>query len=134
MMKKTLIRIKEGAKNLLIRISRHETILYISIVVFMLVFALFIRGEIKHSAEILKIQKEKAILIYEIQSVNSLSQDKSSVIQFQGEILTKQRENLDKADEMINMQNNLLEKLIQHLKNVGEWPPKIKPIDPDKWT
>lgn len=134
MMKKTLIRIKEGAKDLLTKISRHETILYISIVVFMLGFAFFIRGEIKHSAEILKIQKEKAILIYEIQSINSLSQDKNSLIQFQGEILTKQHENLEKADEMIDMQNNLLEKIIQHLKNIGEWPPKIRPIDPDKWT
>ena len=48
--------------------------------------------------------------------------------------IMKQRKNLDNAGEVIQQQNAILNRLIQYMKDLGEWPPKIKPIDPDKWT
>ena len=34
---------------------------------------------------------------------------------------------INKAGDVIRGQEIILEKLIQHLKNIGEWPPKIDP-------
>ena len=84
--------------------------------------------------EILEIQKEKAVLIRQIQNVNQLSQERTLFINLQGEMIIKQSEGLGEADDVIRQQNFLLEKLIQYLKDIKHWPPKIKPIDPDKWT
>ena len=42
----------------------------------------------------------------------------------------------ERAAETINEQTTILQKLVDYLKKIGHWPPKIappKPTDPDKW-
>ena len=48
----------------------------------------------------------------------------------------RQRELEEQAVETINQQTAILQKLVDYLKKIGHWPPKIappKPTDPDKW-
>ena len=48
----------------------------------------------------------------------------------------RQHELEEQAVETINQQTAILQKLVDYLKKIGHWPPKIespKPIDPDKW-
>ena len=47
---------------------------------------------------------------------------------------TTQRDQLEQATEMINEQTTILQRLVDYLKKIGHWPPKInppKPVDPD---
>ena len=49
---------------------------------------------------------------------------------------SQQRDQTEQAVETINQQTAILQKLVDYLKKIGQWPPKIdspKPIDPDKW-
>ena len=43
----------------------------------------------------------------------------------------KQREQLDKAEQIMQNQETVLNQLIRYLKETKQWPPKIKPIDPN---
>ena len=45
-----------------------------------------------------------------------------------------QRDQMEQAVETINQQTSILERLVNYLKSIGHWPPKIappKPVDPD---
>ena len=45
-----------------------------------------------------------------------------------------QRDQLEQASEAINEQTAILQALVDYLKKIGHWPPKIdppKPVDPD---
>lgn len=47
-----------------------------------------------------------------------------------------QQGHMREATRIINEQTVILQKLIDYLKSIGHWPPKInppKPVDPDKW-
>jgi len=47
-----------------------------------------------------------------------------------------QRDQMERAVETINEQTIILQRLVDYLKKIGHWPPKIappKPTDPDKW-
>jgi len=133
-MKKFLTRAKEGEKGLSLRACRHGVCIYIAIAVSLLVIGFFVSTEVGHTAEVLKIQKEKAALMHQIQNINELSQEKNLFINLQGEMMRKQSEGLSEAEDIVRQQNFMLEKLIQYLKGIKHWPPKIKPVDPDKWT
>jgi uncharacterized protein YgfB (UPF0149 family) len=46
---------------------------------------------------------------------------------------TTQRDHLEQATETINEQTTILQRLVDYLKKIGHWPPKInppKPVDP----
>jgi len=45
-----------------------------------------------------------------------------------------QRDHLEQATETINEQTAILQRLVDYLRKIGHWPPKInlpKPVDPD---
>ena len=47
-----------------------------------------------------------------------------------------QRDQMERAVETINEQTIILQRLVDYLKKIGHWPPRIappKPTDPDKW-
>ena len=88
--------------------------------------------EVSHAAEVLKVQHEKTILLFEIEKNNILSNNKDKVINLQFTILSKQGKQIKNSDEVLKMQEDLLRKLIQRLRDLGEWPPS--PIDPRKFT
>ena len=56
------------------------------------------------------------------------------IITQQDNINSFQREELDKAGNIIRNQQRVIDKLIEELKKAGKWPPKIEPINPDNAT
>ena len=77
--------------------------------------AFFYTNEIKHSSEILKTEKEKAILILELNQSKFMHNQTSQAFDFQMGVIKKQSEQLHDADRLIEMQHSTLQKLIQYL-------------------
>jgi hypothetical protein len=59
------------------------------------------------------------------------SKEKDGLIDLQGKILHKQRSQLEEASGILGNQETIIYQLINYLKSIKHWPPKIKPIDPD---
>jgi hypothetical protein len=129
---KILSTIKEKGSGLLKRISNNTTSVYIIIAIVSFFMMWGFAREVSHAAEVLKVQHEKTILLFEIEKNNILSNNKDKVINLQFTILSKQGKQIKNSDEVLKMQEDLLRKLIQRLRDLGEWPPS--PIDPRKFT
>ena len=115
-------------------IEKHSNCFYVSTVLIFIFGSVLLVNSLNHTTSMLKEKTEKAIMQLQMDSLIKLSTDQKEVITFQGEVLTNQRQNLDNAGEVIRQQNTILNRLIQYMKDLGEWPPKTEPIDPDKWT
>ena len=90
--------------------------------------------EVDHHAEMLKSEKEKFSLILQIQNTQFDAREADDAFDFQSDIIQKQQQRLEKAEEVIEIQGAALQELIQYLKDIKHWPPKIKPIDPNTLT
>jgi hypothetical protein len=129
---KILSTIKEKGSILLKRISDNETSVYIIIAIVSFFLMWGFAREVSHTAEILKVQHEKVILLFEIEKNNDLSSDKNKLINLQSTILSRQGKHIKDSDEMLKIQEGFIRTLIQRLKDLDEWPPA--PIDPRKFT
>ena len=86
-------------------------------------------GEIDHLMDKIELAKENneltATVVDQFEMINDLVKT-----------VNRQRDLEEQAVETINQQTAILQKLVDYLKKIGHWPPKIdppKPIDPDKW-
>jgi hypothetical protein len=86
--------------------------------------------EIKHTSEILKAHTQTLIVTEGYEKELAYSKEKDKFIDFQSEILHKQREQLQKSSHTLEEQETIIRQLIQYLKSIKHWPPKIEPIDP----
>ena len=126
-------KIKTLSKNLLTKLTRHQGA---SLIVLGVIAACIMWGfskEVDHTVELLKSEKEKAILIMQVERLQAVSKEQQEAFNFQWDIIKKQSEQLQKAEETINIQNSALQQLIRYLKEIKQWPPKITPVDPSKW-
>ena len=93
--------------------------------------------QIKSSATILKSHNEKKVILNEanraISEVNGALESQDELIKLQRTVLNQRKQESDQMKEALKIQNNMIQKLIQYLKDLGEWPPR--PLyDPDKIT
>lgn len=86
--------------------------------------------EIKHTSEMLKTHAQTLVITGELKRQMNLSKEKDEFMNFQSEILHKQRERLEKTDYALGEQETIIRQLIQYLKSIKHWPPKIEPVDP----
>ena len=105
-------------------------------IVALIMAAIMITKDMKHAS------KEIDHLANEIELTKENNElAKTTVMQFEmiNELLktsTNQRQGLESATEALNEQSMLIQRLVDYLKRIGHWPPKInppKPADPDKW-
>jgi hypothetical protein len=89
----------------------------------------FASKEIDHLLEKIELTKENNELtqtsISQFEMINSLL-----------ETSARQQHQAERAVETIDEQTVILQKLVDYLKSIGHWPPKLKPakpVDPDKW-
>ena len=68
----------------------------------------------------------------DLEDAEILSKSKSTVLEIQGDFILKQRGELRKADQLIQMQHKALEQLIQRLKSLDSWPPAEPRLDINK--
>ena len=106
-MKKVLTQLKEGAKNLLTKILRHESAVYTAAIALVMSLVFFYTNEIKHSSEILKTEKEKAILILELNQSKFMHEETGKAFDFQMGIIKKQSDFELKLDPCQCLYRNL---------------------------
>ena len=138
-MKSRWMRLKNTPKKVLTLIKKHQTPIYSGIIVFLLMLSALFIQDIKRTKEVLKIQKEKQILLIEIEEVSSYSIEQLDLIQKQSKIIQNYENTLQSAKTFMDQQALLIRDLVNYLKKIGHWPPKEpRPIDPpidrDKWT
>ena len=95
---------------------------------------LSMNSEIRHTGNLIESEKEKIILSQELSIISQLSIQQNKVIDLQAETISRQKKYMQDANQGLRQQEDVIKKLIQYLKDIGEWPPEITPIDPDKIT
>jgi hypothetical protein len=116
---KTKEKIKALSKNLFTKLTQHQGA---SLIVLGVIAACIMWGfsrEVDHTVELLKSEKEKAILIMQVERLQVISKEQQEGFGFQWDIIQKQSE--------------ALQQLIRYLKEIKKWPPKITPVDPSEW-
>ena len=114
--------------------NRNAASIYTGCLVALVMMSIMFIKDIKHTTKEVDYMMDKIELIKEN---NELAQ--GSIEQFQmidGLLKTSslQRDQIEQAVETINGQTMILQKLVDYLKKIGHWPPKIdppKPVDPD---
>ena len=96
-------------------------------------FSLTIVNNVDHAKKELDLLKDNLTLQVELKEQAMVLLQQGEVLDFQGEVIAKQGQTMGQIEETMEVQRRALENLIQYMKDIGEWPPKLKPIDPDKW-
>ena len=113
---------------------KHSTTVYTTCILAIISMGLFLYVDIQHTKQIVQLEKDKAELWSIVNTAGDAMDQQREVIDLQGELMVKQRGNINEAQKIIQMQEQIIGKLIEYLKALGEWPPATAPIDPDKWT
>ena len=113
---------------------KHESHVYLFLGMVIVFSGLTLWNNTNWANDLLKVEREKAIIGVEVDQQYGLIKDQGEVIDFQSEIIDKYNENSTKSQEVIKMQEQIIRQLIQHLKSLDEWPPDIQPIDPNNIT
>jgi len=117
--------------NILIKNKNAVCAAFVTLILCMLwIFSI----QIKTSSALLKSHNEKKIILNESNQVvgeaNKALESQNELIKLQRIILDKQKQESDQIKKVLKMQYDMIQKLIQHLKNLDEWPPRV-PYDPD---
>jgi hypothetical protein len=138
-MKNLLAKLKNRVGDLRNGLIKHRNVVYTALIALILSMSFFIVQEIKHTAELLKIHGEKAVLLQETQEAHEFAIEGINVIMEQRKIIDAYQINSQLSKDAINAQSAIIAKLVEYLKSIGHWPPKLdpknpKPPDRNKWT
>ena len=111
-------------------LDKNSTSLYVFTFCIIISALLLFVQEIKHTSVMLKNHVQSVAIAGELERQLHLSKEKDEFINLQSEILHKQREQLEKTSYTLEEQETIIRQLIQYLKSIKHWPPKIEPIDP----
>ena len=128
---KVIENLKRGLSYSLDKLINNLNYVYTFLILVIINVFIWLNVGIKHSAEMLKSKGENAILILELNQSKIFLEESSKAFDWQWDIIQKQREQLNKAEQIMQNQESALNQLIRYLKETKQWPPKIKPIDPN---
>ena len=112
-------------------LDKNSTSLYVFTFCIIISALLLFVQEIKHTSVMLKSHARSVAIVGELERQLSLSKERDEYINFQSEILHKQRERLEKTSYALGEQEAIIRQLIQYLKSIKHWPPRIEPVDPN---
>ena len=93
-------------------------------------FSLIIVNDVNHTKKQLDLLKVNLTLGLELKETVGVLEDQSEFINFQTEVMSAQREALEKQGIAIEGQENILRRLVDYLKFIKHWPPKPLPPIP----
>ena len=128
---KVIENLKRGLSYSLDKLINNLNYVYTFLILVIINVFIWLNVGIKHSAEMLKSKGENSILILELNQSKILLKESAKAFDWQWDIIQKQREQLNKAEQIMQNQESALNQLIRYLKETKQWPPKIKPIDPN---
>lgn len=79
-----------------------------------------------------KSENERISLLIRMSEASDFNGGLKYMVKLQNEKIKEQYELLLKAEEIIKDMNNSLNKLIEYLKSIDDWPPKFPEIDKNK--
>ena len=117
-------------------INRNATTICTAWIVALAMGAVLLVQDMKYSSRELDYLMDKIELVKENNELTATVVDQFEMINGLLATSNRQRELGEQAVETINEQTVILQKLVDYLKSIGHWPPKLKPakpVDPDKW-
>ena len=123
-------------KRLWAWINRNATTICTAWVVALVMGTILLVQDMKYASRDIDHLMDKIELAKENNELTATVVDQFEMINDLLETSNRQRDLEEQAVETINQQTAILQKLVDYLKKIGHWPPKIdspKPIDPDKW-
>ncbi|MAH47179.1 hypothetical protein CMI37_15235 [Candidatus Pacearchaeota archaeon] len=116
--------------------NRNATSIYTGCVVALIMMSIMFVKDIKHATKEVGHLMDKIELTKENNELTQTTIDQFGMINDILKTSSQQHDQIEQAVETINEQAIILQKLVDYLKKIGHWPPKIdspKPVDPDKW-
>ena len=89
---------------------------------------------LENTKKTFKSDKDKMILLMENDRLRDVAEEQKLSIELGTALINKQNQQLKNADKLIQMQHEALGRLMQHLKSLDEWPPRLEPVDPNRIT
>ena len=123
-------------KKLWAWVNRNATTICTAWIVALVMGTIMMVQDMKHSSKEVDHLMDKIELTKENTELAVTVVDQFNMINDLLTTANRQRDLEEQAVETINQQTAILQKLVDYLKKIGHWPPKIespKPIDPDKW-
>jgi len=133
---KVLSWLKEKTSSLFAWGDRNSASIYTGCFVALIMMSIMFVKDIKHTTKEVGHMVDKIELTRENNELAQASIEQFRIINDLLETSSLQRDQTEQAVETINQQTAILQKLVDYLKKIGHWPPKIappKPTDPDKW-
>ena len=116
---------------------KNKNVVYATCITSILCMLWIFSIQIKASAALLESHNEKKIILNEANQVvgeaNRALKSQDELVKLQRTILDKQKQESGQMKEALKIQSDMIQRLIQYLKDLNEWPPR--PLyDPDKIT
>ena len=90
--------------------------------------------QMSHQVESLGFLGDNFKLQADVSNYENIVTSQSSYINTANKVIDNQRTNLKKSDDLIKIQGDVIQKLIQRLKELDDWPPRGPFFDPDSIT
>ena len=114
--------------------NKNAASIYTGCVVALLMMSIMFAKDIKHTSREVGHLMDKIELTKENNELAQGSIEQFEMIDDLLKTSSRQRDQMEQAVETINEQTMILQRLVDYLKKIGHWPPKIdppKPINPD---
>ena len=143
-MKELWVKLKGVPSHLINCLVKYRMHVYNGCLIFILCGLFMFLREIEHGKQLIKLQKEKALIMMHMKKVKQdsdlLLKDADSqmgeamgILTKQGMLLNKQGYELEQIKSALYIKTLFYNALVEYMKKIGEWPPKIPPpIDPSK--
>ena len=129
---KVLEKLKGGLSFLFDKIVKKEKCVYLTSIFLIIGAFAWFNLQLKHSAEMLKVHNDNSIMFIQLEQQNQDIDESFQIMGEQDKIIKILEGEIGKASDIIKEQEIILGKLIQYLKDIREWPPKIKPDRPSR--
>ena len=105
--------------------------IYMACILLVVFGSLLFVNHVNYKADLLKEKTEKSILLLQLEQYKFQAKETDEAFDWQWGIIKDQRNQLEESEKIIRNQDAALRDLIRYLKETNQWPPKIKPVDPD---
>ena len=129
-MKNLLAKLKNRVGDLRNGLIKHKSVIYTTFIALTLSMSFFIVQEIKHTAKLLKIHSEKAVLLQETQEAHEFAIEGLNIIVEQRKIIDTYQTHSQLYKDAMDTQAAIIAKLVEYLKSINRWPPKLDQKEP----
>lgn len=117
--------------------SKRLTIPNVTVALTVVFAVILVAQKIEYKKEIHEAKEENLTFLSEAKEAENSMVELMELFINQGLVIRKYEEYMRNAGAIIQEEQNIINKLIQYLKSINHWPPKIEfspEDDPSRWT